>query len=773
MFQNYFKVATRNIRRNPKYSLINLTGLTVGIACSLFIFVYVQDEFSYDRFHNNIGNVYQVLSHTDIKNNSVTPVPLGPILKDECPEIEKMTRYHWMWGETVLSYGDKTFIENGLRLADPHFFSIFSFPFLKGNPQTALTGTQSIVISEETSRKYFADEDPTGKILTLNHEHDFVVTGVIGNIPHNSTLRFNMVIPIEFNITNYDNWYMDWNNLFVYTFIQCQKGCNVDQVNENIAGTVTRHGGQENLTLSVLPFADRHFFFFADKQTAYAFMTIAVFILFIACFNFMNLATARSTKRGKEIGMRKIVGAHRKQIVYQFLGESLLLTVIAGCIAVLLFTFLFPLFRTITGKEIDIPYGYLLRCSLAVTVLTGLAAGSYPALFLSQYKVMSVLKGVSLSGSRGRRLRRAIVTIQFALSILLILGMCVVYQQMEYIQNKDIGYNRDNVVSIPMGGGSEQYYQVFKNELLKDPSIKGVTGTASALPFVNWRIHVFQWQGKNPDEKISISFNAVDYDFIETMQMNIIDGRSFANESFSENTFSLIINEEMVKLMGKDSVIGSPLDRGDQPGVVIGVVENFHFNPLRYHIEPLVLQLDPREIDNVLIRIQPENFASTLSYIEDTWKEIIPHYPFQYSFLEEDYDRSVFRLKRTGYLLAAFAVLAIMISCLGLFGLSSYVAERRTKEIGIRKVLGASLPHIVQHISKEFMVLVVISNILIWPLAYYIMNSWLQNFAYRTSIEWWTFLLAGSVVLLIAVLTVSFQSLKAALANPVDSLRYE
>ncbi|UCE18448.1 MAG: ABC transporter permease [Gemmatimonadota bacterium] len=773
MFHNYFKVALRNIRRNTKYSLINLTGLGMGIACSLFIFVYVQDEFSYDRFHNDIGTVYQVLSHTDVGNNAVTPVPLGPVLKDEFPEIEKMTRYHWMWGETVLSHGDKTFVENGIRLVDPSFFSIFAFPFLKGDPQTALDDIHSIVISEETARKYFAHGDPIGKILTMNHEHEFVVTGVIENIPHNSTLQFDMVIPIEFNITHFDSWYQDWNNLFVYTFIQCRKTSRVDVVNDKIAATVTRHGGQENLTLSVLPFADRHFFFFAEKQTVYAFLTIAVFILFIGCFNFMNLATARSTKRAAEIGMRKIVGAHRKQIVYQFLGESLLLTLMAGCIAVLIFIFLFPLFRNITGKEIDISYAFVLWCSSAVTLFTGFAAGSYPAFFLSNFKDLNVLRGNYASGSRGQCLRKTIVTVQFTLSILLMLGMCVVYQQTQYILNKDIGYNRDNIISIPMGGGSEKYFQTFKNELLKDPEILGVTGTAAALPFVNWRIHGFQWQGKDPDAKISISFNAVDYDFFETLQINIVDGGSFTKESFSENTFSLIVNEEMAKLMRLNSVIGASLTRGEQSGTVIGVVENFHFNPLRYHIEPLVLQLDPREIDNVLIRVQPENLSSTLSFIEDTWKEVIPHYPFQYSLLDEDYERNLFSLKRTGYLLAAFSILAIIISCLGLFGLSSHAAEQRTKEIGIRKVLGASIFSIVRYISKELVILVVIANLLVWPVAYYVMSTWLRNFAYRTSIEWWIFLLAGGSAVCIAILTVSVQSVKAAVANPVKSLRYE
>jgi putative ABC transport system permease protein len=773
MFQNYLKVALRNIRRNKKYSLINLIGLTAGIACSLFIFVYVLNEFSYDRFHNHIESIYQVLSHTDVKNNSVTPVPLGPVLENEFPEIEKMTRYHWMWGETIVSHGNKTFAENGLRLADPSFFTIFAFSLLKGDPQTALSGTQSIVISEETARKYFADKDPMGKILTINHEHDFVVTGVMADVHHNSTLQFDMVIPIEFNISNFESWYMDWNNLFVYTFIQCRKGYKADELNEKIIGTSTKHGGMENMTLSVLPFADRHFFFFADKQTVYAFMTVALFILFIACFNFMNLATARSTKRAGEIGMRKIVGAHRKQIIYQFLGESLLLTLIAGCLAVLLFVFLFPIFQTITGKEINVSYASVLWCSVAISILTGLAAGSYPALFLSQFKVMNVLKGASLSGSRGRGLRKGIVTVQFALSIFLILGMCVVYQQAEYLQNKDLGYNRENIVSIPMGGGSEQYYQVFKNELQKNPGIAGVTGTAAAMPFVNWRIHAFHWQGKDPEAKISISFNVVDYDFIETLHMNMIEGRSFADESFSENSFSLIVNEEMAKLMGTDLVLGAPLTRGDQPGTIVGIVENFHFNPLRYHIEPLVLQLDPREIDNVLIRIHPGDIASALSFIEDTWKEVIPHYPFGYSFLDRDYDSSMFSLKRTGYLLAAFSVLAVIISCLGLFGLSSYAVEQRNKEIGIRKVLGASIPSIVKHVSKEFVTLLTIANILIWPVAYYVMSTWLRSFAYRTNIEWWTFLLVGGLTMCIAFLTVSVQSVKAAVANPVESLRCE
>jgi len=773
MIKNYLKIALRNIRRQKGYSFINVIGLAVGIACCLFIALWVFDELSFDKFHKDVDNIYHVLIHTDVPNNSTTPVLLAPALKEEFPEIEEATRFHWFWQDGLLSYENKSFYERRMRAVDPSFLSMFSFPFLRGNPDTALNEPHSIVLSKEAAEKYFSKEDPIGKVLTMNQEYELTVTGVIDNTIGNSTLTFDMLVPMEFRILTEGSSYLRWVNHFVYTFIKLQDNSNPDEVNAKIADVVKRHGGREDSVLALLPFGERYFFFYSERANIFVFLTIAAFILMIACFNFMNLSTARSAKRAKEIGMRKIIGAFRKHIVHQFLGESLFFSMAAVILALVLVALLLPLFNTLTGKEILLNYRFILPLSLGLALFTGLAAGSYPALFLSAFQPIKVLKGKLKSGTKSSVLRKSLVVAQFTLSILLIIGMFVVYKQIDYFQNIGTGYDKDHIVSIPMGRGSEKFFHAFKNELQGDARILGVTGTASALPFFNWQQHNIHWEGKDPNKKISISFNEVDYDFVETLKMKIMDGRSFSREFASDESVSFLVNEEMVKLMGKESVVGETLMLGDHPGRIIGVVENFHFQTFRNQIEPLVLLLFPEDADNLLIRIPPENVSSSLEFIKETWERIIPAYPLEYSFLDDDFDRSFRNMERTGYVLNSFAVLAVIISCLGLLGLASFAAEERTKEIGIRKVLGSSASRIVMLLTKDFSRCILIATLIAWPLGYLLMNSWLRSFAYRTRIGFGILIFSSALALAIALLTVSYQSIKAALANPVDSLRYE
>lgn len=775
MFRNYFKIALRNLRKNKVYAFINVTGLAMGMACALFILAYIKNEMSYDRFHKDRNHIYQVLTHMGIRNNSISPTLLGPKLKEEFPEVVEAARFHWIWGGAMLTYRDQSFNEEKLRFADPPFLSLFNFPFIMGDPKKAFENPNSIVITQAIAEKYFGDEDPIGNVLTLNREYPLTVTGVIENIPANSTLRFDMLVPIEFNMQHLVNFhaYTSWDAITVYTFIRCRDHASIDGLGEKINTLVGKNTKRADYAFSLLPFTERYFFFYSNKTNVYAFLTVAVFILLIACFNFMNLSTARSARRAKEVGMRKIVGALRKQIMFQFLGESVLLSLIAGMFALILFFLLHPLFSDVIGREIHMSYPFILLSTAGVAVMTGLVAGSYPAFVLSNFRLIHALKGHSKSGSKSHGIRKAMVVVQFILSILLIIGMLVVHQQNLFMQNMEVGYQKACVIGIPMGGGSKQFYQTYKNELLKDSGVLGVTGSASALPFFNWTQGSFRWEGKDPNEKISINYNEIDWDFVETLQIDILEGRRFSREYPSDSDHGYLINEEMAHLIGLTPVVGARLDLGDQPGRIVGVIENFHFSTLDNRIGPLALRLRPDVVDNLLVRIRSENITSTVSIIEKTWKDVMPQYPFEYSFLDEEFDESLFSLGRTDNLLSAFSVLAIIISCLGLFGLSSYAAAQRTKEIGIRKVLGASASNIARQISKEFILLVMIANVIVWPAAYFIMGKWLQSFAYRIHIGFWVFVSAGLAALIVSFISVSWQTIKAALANPVECLKYE
>ena len=471
--------------------------------------------------------------------------------------------------------------------------------------------------------------------------------------------------------------------------------------------------------------------------------------------------------------MRKIVGAYKRQIIGQFLGESILISAIAGLCAAVIFFFLFPVFESVISKTLILNKLSVVLCFVTVALLTGLVSGSYPAFLLSNVRLIQALKGSPESGSKGGRLRKVMVVFQFIISTLLLIGMLVINEQRHFIQNKGIGYNKECLIGIPMGGGSKQFYQMYKGELTKDPRIMGVSGTASALPFFNYVQGSMVWEGKKADTQQSVNYNAVDYDFIETIQVDLLEGRAFSREFPSDVGKGYLINRTMADLIGISPVVETPLGWKDNMGRIVGVIDDFHFESMNNQIGPLVLQLNPAIVDNALVRVRAEDVASALSFIETTWKDVVPNYPFEYSFLDDAFERSLFGLVRTGRLISAFCVLAVIISCLGLFGLSSFTAEQRTKEIGVRKVLGASTMNIVRKILKEFSILIIIANIVVWPLAYFVMNNWLQDFAYRVEIGLWIFLAASFSALLVSLLSVSWQTIRAARANPVDSLRYE
>lgn len=792
MLKNYIKVTFRNIFKHKGYSFINIAGLAIGMASCLLITVWVLDELSFDKFHENAPHLYRVEENQHysgrIYHVNVTPFPLGPALKEKFPEISDAVRVV-RTGGLLLRSGDQAFFENSVIAVDPSFLQMFTFPLIKGGKNTVLEAPNSLVITEEMAKKYFADEDPLEKVISINNQYEFIVTGVLKKIPHNSILQFDMLIPYAYiekiaetnkrfarNLTEFDS-----NSIF--TFVRLQENASVKPVNEKIFGFIRTKVPTSQTDLELMPFTRiyLHGYFGYGKsmgaiQYVYIFSIIAVFVLLIACINFMNLSTARSSNRAREVGMRKVVGALKKHLVRQFYGESIIFAIISLVFAISLVLLLLPAFSSLSGKELSFNITgirTILAGILGITLFTGLVAGSYPALFLSSFQPVKVLNRSLKSGSGSTKFRKILVVFQFTLSILLIIGTTVVYKQLNFMKQKKLGWDKDHLVSIPLRADVRDSYQSLKNELSKDSRILGVTSSQQRPSQIGSNSGGARWDGKDPEMQTLIGFTAVDFDFTETLGIEMLEGRSFSREFPSDSSSAFLINEEVAKIMGKESVIGERFYFMGREGTIIGIMKNFHYQPIRQNIEPLAIHIDPNQFNQMLIRIPPENITDSLQFIENTWNRIVSGYPFDYRFLDEDFDRMYRSEERVGSLLNVFAVLAVFVACLGLFGLASFTAEQRTKEIGIRKVLGASVPNITVLLCREFFFLVVLANIIAWPAAYFSMKSWLQSYAYKTGISVSVFVAAMAAALIIAVISVSFQAVRAAVANPVKSLKYE
>ena len=786
MIKNYLKVALRNIRRHKGFSFINIAGLAIGLACCLLITIWVLDELSYDKFHENAANLYRVEEDQHYSGRIfyvyVTPYPLGPALKAEIPEILDATRVVWTRG-MLFKYEDHTFFEDSGRAVDPSFLKMFTYPLVKGDKNTALDSPFSVVLSEDLAEKYFGEDDPIGKVITLNNQHEFTVTGVLENIPHNTYLQFDFLVPYEILKRTGQTREEDFGSNSIYTFVQLPEGTLLEQANQKIFGFIRTKNPESRTDLRLMPYTKLHLhqFFGYEKsagaiQYVYIFSVIAFIVLLIACINFMNLSTARSANRAKEVGLRKVVGAIKGHLVRQFYGESVVYAFIALIFAVGIATLLLPAFSNLSGKELSWSVAgieTILIGLLGITLFTGLVAGSYPAMFLSAFQPARVLKGGLFSGSGGARFRRVLVVVQFALSVLLIIGTGIVYQQQNYIKNMRLGWDKEHLVYIPMRADTKKSYNVLKQELIQNPQVLNVTGTSQLPTHIGSNSGGAQWEGKDPELQILIGFNSVDFDFIETLKIEIADGRSFDKEYTSDLSKSWIVNEEVVKLMDKDSVIGERFSHVGVDGTIVGVMKNFHYQTLRNKIEPLAIAVNPKDLNYMIIRIPPEDVSASLGFIENTWKRIIPTYPFEYRFMDERYDMMYRAEQRIGTLLRCFAVLAVFVACLGLFGLASFMAEKRTKEIGIRKVLGASVTQVTRLLCREFFLLVLVANVIAWPAAYFIMRKWLQSYAYRVDLGYFVFVGAMLLALFVAILSVGYQAIRAARANPAKSLRYE
>jgi len=790
MFKNYLKIALRNLKRHKGYSFINIFGLAVGMACAILILLWIQDELSYDRFHENANDIYRVVekwrySSGEMDYNRVTPGPLAPVLKADYPEIILSTRFFGAFEKWQLTYDKKSYLSPGAAV-DNDFFSIFTFPFVKGNPHTAFSKPHSMVITDDLAKKFFGDDEPLGETIHLEHR-TFVITGILENIPRNSHLRFDFLIPCEI----FSSYMEGWTNNNCYTYVLLQKNQSYKGLSEKIAGIIKKHSPTAIETLYLQPLNQIHLYALEGSgliSYVYIFSALAFFILLIACINFMNLSTARSAKRFKEIGIKKVVGSSRIQLIKQFLSESILFSLVAFACAILLVELLLPVINNMLGLQLKMHYsGGLFLSLIGIAILTGIVSGSYPAFFLSSFNPATVLKGqLSLTlfnkwgarkdsngFSRSSTFRRILVVTQFSLSIIFIVCALVVYSQLSFIKKRDLGFNKEHIVHLRMRGELRQKYEAIKNELLKNSNILSVTVTDRTPVMWSNSTDDVSWEGKRADEKIGIGVRMVDYDYLKTFQMEMAQGRFFSKEFLTDATEGFIVNEAAVKAMGMKSPLDKRFSLWSRQGKIIGVIKDFHTESLHKEIEPFVLLIYPDWYAWMSVKIKSDNVSSALRFLENKINEFVPGYPLEYQFLDEEIDNLYKTEQLTGKIIIYITLLALFISCLGLFGLASFTAEQRTKEIGIRKVLGASASGIAVLLSKEFTKWVVVASLIAWPIAYFIMNKWLHNFVYRTSIGWWTFIFAGGLALAFALVTVSYQSIKAALANPVDSLRYE
>jgi putative ABC transport system permease protein len=798
MLFNYLKTAWRNLAKQKGYSLINLSGLAIGMACCILIFLFVQDELSYDRFHEKADQIHRLVIDAEIGGSysrlAVAPFAAPPAFAEEIPEIESYVRIIRIGRQQIIKHEERSFEEPGIYLADDTFFKTFTHKFKAGDRETSLDSPGSVVITEDTAQRLFGKEDPLGKTLIFAPVGKLNVTGVISNVPHNSHFSFNYMI--SFNSLNkvQRKGIEQWLSMQGWAYLVLQKGADPRKVQKKFSAIYEKHTGKKAREYGIA------FAFFLQKMTdihlrsnleyeidangnilyVYVFSAIALFILVIACINFMNLSTARSANRAREVGLRKVFGAHRQNLVRQFLSESNLLALAGLVLALALASMALPVFNNFTGKELTSSSLYqapILIGMVFLVLFAGILAGSYPALFLSGFQPISVLRGRLSRGVKSSGLRKILVVFQFAISIILIIGTGIVIDQINFMKNKNLGFDKEQLlVALVQTQRTGRNSQSIKSELLQNPNITKAT-FSSSVPCQIGEGRLMIPEGRSKEETFPVSVMRCDYDFIETFGMKLAAGRNFSKDFATDAKEAYIINETAAKKFGweADEALGKKLTFAEgRPGKIIGVTKDFHFQPLQQAIDPLALMVDKQIVAFATMKISTNNVSETINYVKKIWEAKEPGREFDYFFMDEDFAARYASEKRLSGILTSFAVLAIFIACLGLFGLASFTAEQRTKEIGIRKVLGASVHNIVTHLSRDFIKWVLVANILAWPAAYLVMrNLWLSNFAYRTTPSLFTFLIAGMASIFIALLTVSFQVIRAAVSNPADSLRHE
>jgi len=807
MLRNFLKIASRNLLKNKFYTSINIIGLAVGLATCLLILLYVLDELSYDKYNSKANRIFRVNNEVKFGDNyfdmAVSPALLGTTMVKDFPQVEQYTRLRW-YGGFLVKKGNENIEEGRVGFADSTLFDVFTLPVIAGDPKTALKAPHSLVITEKIAKKYFNSVDAVGKMMLINDTGNYKVTAVIEDIPSQSHFNFDIFVPmIENEGSNDDNWLSEnWN-----TYILLKEHGDKEKIESQLNEFMEKHtapmlkstinqsmdefrkgGGYVRANLTPLTAIHLHSNKLAELdgngnvQVVYIFSAIALLILVIACVNFMNLSTARSSNRAKEVGIRKVLGTLRKSLVMQFLTESFLISLISLLFALVIAWLLLPYFNQLSGKNIHagtIFQPNMLLSLTALIIIVGLLAGSYPAFFLSAFQPIDVLKGKLARGFKRSWLRNALVVFQFTISIILIFGTVVIYNQLSFIQNKDLGFDRNQVITINNTSALGEQAKTFREEAMQITGVQNAT-MSGYLPVNFNRSNDAFFLSPTLDQRSAISMQnwIVDENYVPSLGMQILQGRNFSPQ-FPTDSTAVIINEAAAKFLGTENLLNKKLynfkdinTKALNEWHIIGVLKNFNFNSLRDVITPLALKLGSSN-GNVSLRIQSTGIAGVIEQIKNKWQSMATGQPFSYSFMDEDFNRLYTTEQRTGRIFITFAILAILIASLGLFGLITFASEQRIKEIGIRKVLGADVRSIVTMISKDFVKLVLIASVIAFPVAWWAMSKWLEDFAYRVNIGWWVFALAGSVAILIALITVSFQSVKAAMANPVQSLRTE
>ncbi len=787
MFKNYIKIAWRTILGNKGFSAINIFGLALGLTCSLLIMLWLKDEMAMDRFHVNDKRIFRVMENQfyegSISTFSSTPGILAENIVKDVPEIEMASQMLWE-EEPLFTVGDKFDKEKG-RYVQKDFLRMFSYKLAKGDPATALGRPDAVVLSQKLADKYFKGADPVGKMMQVNDTSNFMVTGVLAELPKETSLKFDFLISYE-HWLKANSWAREWGNNGPRCYVMLKPNTSVEKANAKIKDYIKTKNKESNVQLFLQNYGESYLYsdWKEGKQTGgrieyvRIFSIVAVIILVIACINFMNLATARSMRRAREIGVRKVVGAGKGQLIGQFMGESLLISFIAMILSLAITFFILPAFNNLTGKQLSLNFTdpVFLLLVAGLVIVAGFFSGSYPALFMSSLNPIVVLKGALKLNPGSAWFRKGLVVFQFTLSILLILGMIVIYRQVNYIHNKNLGFQKENLLYMPLEGTLSKTFSAFKLELMKQPGIMSVSSSGHSPIQVGSSTMGVRWPGKDTTKLLLFSNTSINYDYVKTMGIQLIAGRDFSPD-YGLDSMNYLVNEAAAARIGYKEPVGKELTMWGDKGTIIGLMKDYHHNSLHVPIEPLIVRLHKESWGplwgNILVRTEAGKTKEAISSMEKVFRQFNPGYPFKYYFTDDELANNYKAEHTVSKLSRYFAFLAIFISCLGLFGLVTFTVEQRVKEIGVRKVLGASVPGIVRMLSKDFIRLVLVAAVISFPIAWWAMNKWLADFAYRINVGWEAFVIAGMAALMIALLTISFQAIKAAIANPVGALRSE